>query len=513
MTSGTPTTRTLRTTTDTDRPTASYRGPAAAGAPNLAGVEGVSSTETGRPVVLEFERYDSPDLRLATSGIVLAIHRTDDPARPEAYWRLDLPDAVEGEQLRIPVAPPDVEGLEPDVPAELRELVQGVLRGADIAPVGRIRRVRTVDSLRDGRRREIAEIRRDEVQLATFGDATTLENWTEVVVTVSGGPAGLLDALAARLAETGAAPAEATAEAELDRLLREAAPPPPARWKGKKGAAGTGVLDYLAEHADRLAAEDLRARRDEEDAVHQLRVAARRMRSALQAFAPVFDGPRAEALIEELRWLGRALAPARDLEVQEELIIGSLRALPPELVLGPVQAQVTRHFARSGAEAKAAAVAALDSERYAALRGAIERFLQDPPLASAAGSKKAGKKVLSAALKKADKRFDKRVVAALDALAAGADSDTAIHDARKAGKRLRYATELAGTPEQAKKLKAITKALGEHQDVVVERQLLRELGAQASAEGENGFTFGILYGRAQADAERIEAQLPELRQR
>ncbi|GAA4691601.1 CYTH and CHAD domain-containing protein [Pseudonocardia yuanmonensis] len=499
--------------TDADRPTATYRGPAAAGAPNLAGVEGVRSTVAGDPVVLEFERYDSPDLRLATSGIVLAIHRTDDPAHPEAFWRLDLPDAVEGEQLRIPVAPPDVEGVDPDVPAELRELVQGVLRGADIAPVGRIRRVRTVQSLRDGRRREIAEIRRDEVQLATFGSATTLENWTEDAVTVSGGPTGLLDVLAERLAATGAAPAEATAEAELDRLLREAAPPPPARWTGKKGTAGAGVLAYLAEHADRLAAEDLRARRDEEDAVHQMRVAARRMRSALQAFSSVFDGPRVDALIEELRWLGRALAPARDGEVQEEQITAAVRALPPELVLGPVQAQITRHFARVRAEGKAAAIAALDGERYAALRGAIERFLQDPPLAKGAGSKKA----LKAALKKADKRFDRRVAVALDALAAGedtgADSDTAIHDARKAGKRLRYATELAGTPQQAKRLKAITKALGEHQDVVVGRQVLRELGAQAHADGENGFTFGILYGRAQAAAERIEEQLPELRKR
>ncbi|MCE0763404.1 CHAD domain-containing protein [Pseudonocardia kujensis] len=508
----TPTpTNSMRKTTATDRPTAGYRGPAAAGAPNLAGVEGVRSTVSGGPVVLEFERYDSPDLRLATSGIVLAVHRTDDPAHPEAFWRLDLPDAVEGEQLRIPVTPPDVEGVDPEVPAELRELVQGVLRGADVAPVGRIRRVRTVDSLRDGRRREIAEIRRDEVQLATFGEATTLENWTEDAVTISGGPAGLLDVLAERLAATGAVPADATAEAELDRLLREAAPPPPARWQGRKGASGTAVLGYLAEHADRLAAEDLRARRDEEDAVHQLRVAARRMRSALQAFAPVFEGPRPEALIEELRWLGRALAPARDSEVQEEQITAAVRALPPELVLGPVQAQITRHFARSRAEARAAAIAALDGERYAALRGAIEHFLQDPPLARGAGSKKAGRKALSAALKKADKRFDKRVAAALDALASGGASDTAIHDARKAGKRLRYATELAGTPKQARKLKTITKALGEHQDVVVGRQLLRELGAQASAEGENGFTFGILYGRAQAAAERIEEQLPELR--
>ena len=42
------------------------------------------------------------------------------------------------------------------------------------------------------------------------------------------------------------------------------------------------------------------------------------------------------------------------------------------------------------------------------------------------------------------------------------------------------------------------------------RAALRELGAQAHAAGENGFSFGVLHGRDAARAARIEEELPQL---
>ena len=54
--------------------------------------------------------------------------------------------------------------------------------------------------------------------------------------------------------------------------------------------------------------------------------------------------------------------------------------LPDELVLGPVQARLTRFFAGREADARTALIAALDSERYLALLAAIDRLLADPPL-------------------------------------------------------------------------------------------------------------------------------------
>ena len=54
--------------------------------------------------------------------------------------------------------------------------------------------------------------------------------------------------------------------------------------------------------------------------------------------------------------------------------------MPDELVVGPVQARLTRYFAGREAEARSALIAALDSDRYLALLAAIDGLLADPPL-------------------------------------------------------------------------------------------------------------------------------------
>lgn len=96
-------------------------------------------------------------------------------------------------------------------------------------------------------------------------------------------------------------------------------------------------------------------------------------------------------------------------------------------------------------------------------------------------------------------------------------SDEAVHRVRKDAKRMRYAAEVATpvvTARDARRfsqgLKGLHKALGEHQDAVVSRTVLRELGAQAYAAGENGFTFGVLHGAATAAADRERDRLPGL---
>ena len=54
-----------------------------------------------------------------------------------------------------------------------------------------------------------------------------------------------------------------------------------------------------------------------------------------------------------------------------------------------------------------------------------------------------------------------------------------------------------------RRAKAVQDALGEHQDSVVAREVLRELGVAAHlTDGENGFTFGVLHGLESGHAER-----------
>jgi CHAD domain-containing protein len=473
-----------------------FRGAAEAGAPRLTGLPGVHRAEAGPIEVREVERYDTDDLRLAAAGITLALHRGDGSAQ----WRLDLPDGDHDERLRVPVAT-DVPEPAP-VPDEIDELVRGAARDRVVRPVGRARTTRTTTRLLAGDGTEIADVVHDHVTVATLGRSTDVRSWTEAAVTPYGAPRELLDALATRLADDGLRRAAPAVDAELDRLLR---PAPSRRARaGKKGSAGAVLMRYLAAQADRIAAEDLRVRRDEPDAVHQLRVASRRLRSALQAHRTLLDRGRTEPVVDALRAFGQTLAPARDAEVLRERILAGLAALPPELRLGHAEAFATRHFARTEAEARAAVLTELDGERYADLRGALDALLEEPPLTGAAGSKKG----LRVGVERSTRRLEKAVATATDPQAPADERDAAVHAARKAGKRLRYATEVTGT--KPKHLKAFQTALGEHQDTVVSRAALRELGAAAHASGENGFSFGILLGRDAARAEEIERALPGL---
>ncbi|MDT7577696.1 MAG: hypothetical protein QOH17_4029 [Pseudonocardiales bacterium] len=266
-------------------------------------------------------------------------------------------------------------------------------------------------------------------------------------------------------------------------------------------------MRYVAQQAERISMEETRVRNSAPDAVHQMRIAARRLRSALKAYREVLDRSRTEPLAMQLRDLGRALAPARDAEVLRERIDAGLAALPPEALLGPVRAQATRHFARAEAEARDAVLAALDSPEHLALRTALHDLLEQPPLNDRADRR--ASKALST--RRTTKRLHRAMRAALDdggdPAQKDAQKDTALHTARKAAKRLRYATELKGA--RPKGLKALQKALGHHQDAVVARPVLRELGAAA----DNGFSFGVLRGLDDGRAAAIEAELPRLWER
>jgi len=55
--------------------------------------------------------------------------------------------------------------------------------------------------------------------------------------------------------------------------------------------------------------------RDTADSIHQMRVALRRLRSAMSMFKEMLDGPETESLRDEWRWLQQTLGAARDWDV------------------------------------------------------------------------------------------------------------------------------------------------------------------------------------------------------
>jgi inorganic triphosphatase YgiF len=105
----------------------------------------------------------------------------------------------------------------------------------------------------------------------------------------------------------------------------------------------------------RLSGERL-ARTGDADALHQVRVALRQLRSALTIFAPVLADERIARLRDELKWLSSTLNDARDLDV----LIARMPQPPAALV-------------EAREEASTDGMAALDSARSRRLLAELER--------------------------------------------------------------------------------------------------------------------------------------------
>ena len=296
-----------------------------------------------------------------------------------------------------------------------------------------------------------------------------------------------------------------------------------------RSPAGDVMLAYIRTQVQAIARYDPLVRRDAPDAVHQMRVATRRARSALQAFGQIIDREATRSLGEELKWLAAELGHARDSEVMLERLTADLAAIPPALVVGPVEVRMTGHFTAELAQAGKAALHALDGPRYLRLRDDLDVLLADPPQSPLAG-RKAGK-ALVRPVRRAARRLQRALAAvpaaedrgpetsapeghAAEDLGTAVDRDTAIHEARKAAKRARYAAEAAlpalggQASRQAAQAKDLQELLGDHHDSVVTRTVLRGLADQARSAGEDTFTYGVMYERQACAASEIERELP-----
>jgi CHAD domain-containing protein len=267
------------------------------------------------------------------------------------------------------------------------------------------------------------------------------------------------------------------------------------------------VLNYAT--AQRKAIHDnLPAVRDgDPDAIHDMRVAIRRLRSTLRTFRGLWDRRRAEALRDELKWLGIQLGKVRDGQVMSTTLAGAVHREPPELVAGPVAARLKRRLAGETLPAQEDLRDSLASNRFRALMTDLDALLLRKPNNRPRRwvTKRAGRALTRAErlLARADRtRPEQR--------------DTALHEARKAYKRGRYAVEVFKPDRKsarrlAKRLGDLQDVLGEHHDTVVLRQLLREEGMRAFVEGENAFTYGLLHGRQHEEANRLLRKLPKAR--
>ena len=466
--------------------------------PVLVDLPGVAAVEQPVEQHLEATYFDTADLRLAQAKITLR-RRT---GGPDAGWHLKLPKA-KGQRLEVhrPLG-----RATRTVPRALVDIVRAYVRDQQLAPVATLHTQRNVHRLLDRDGAVLADVADDVVTGERLVIPTPALSWRELEVEAVGGDASLLAAVGARLVAAGAQPASSASK--LARVLGDAVVSPSAPDSDSLGpsvAAGDVVHSYLAEQVAAIQTWDRSARTDEPDAVHKMRVATRRLRSALATYRRLLDRTVTDPVRDELRWIGQVLGGPRDAEVLLARVRKLVAGQPRDLVLGPVRRRVDLELRRRHRDAHARMVEELNGERYFRLLDDLSGLVATPPFIGDFDRK--AKK----ALPRLVKRTHRRVVSIAEEAAAEstpAHHEELLHDVRKAAKRARYAGESVAPAlgeaavSYAAGMENLQEVLGEHQDSAVTRALLLELGVQAHLAGENGFTFGRLHGLEQARGER-----------
>ncbi|PWW22139.1 CHAD domain-containing protein [Geodermatophilus normandii] len=508
--------------------------------PDLTVVDGVVSAGDPETHELDATYFDTPDLRLARARITLR-RRT---GGTDAGWHLKLPTAVAGSRRELHAPLGTRRTL---VPRAVTEPVTAVLRGARPAPVAVLQTTRQVTHLLGDGGTVLAEVAVDTVTGTALAPdpetPATVMTWREIEVELVEGDTALLDGVTAALGTAGIRPSDLPsklARVLADRLAaltpappaRPAAPAPESGRKGKKGrkravggpTAAEVVLGALRAQVQALQTADIGVRTGDPEGVHDLRVACRRLRSILAAFRSVLDRTATDPVRDELQWIGAELSGARDGEVALEHLKAVVAAQPVVLVRGPVAARLQQTEVADVERGRRAAVRALSDRRHLALLDTLDALLADPPLAEAAGEP--GRTVLADAVKRTGKRLRARIdeARAREADDPGAheeESEHALHEVRKAAKRVRYTAEVAapllGAPAEALVacMKEVQDVLGEAQDTVVARQWCLRLAAAAVGAGEDTFTYGRLHAleelRAEHADQRFWATEPTLR--
>jgi len=256
----------------------------------------------------------------------------------------------------------------------------------------------------------------------------------------------------------------------------------------RRSAPGLSPEDSLSEafrktlsfHFERMLEHEPGTRAGEDiEALHDMRVATRRMRAAFLVFGPYLDLTPLKPLRKGLRRTGRTLGAVRDLDVFREKVQHYLDTLPAERQdeVQPLMEALTQQREA----ARASLLAYLDSPAY---RHFVDRFqstldqpLPEPPPLTADGPRPRNVRHLIPVL-----IFERwAAVRAFGPWVGLSDTPlTRYHQLRIAAKGLRYTleyfSELLGKEAKLclERVKALQDHLGDLQDAVVACGLLRD---------------------------------------
>jgi CHAD domain-containing protein/adenylate cyclase class IV len=401
--------------------------------------------------------YDTPVRSLLRSGITLR-RRVESGL---SVWQLKLPRVGGREELEAPGGPAGP-------PPELTSLLFAHLRHGPLEQVATLRTRRAGYRVANGDR-ALADVTVDAVSVLEGQRQTGA--FRELEVELVDGDEDDLDRLGRVLRRAGAHRSDGRAKVTRVVALPDVADPFTLRTQFRE----LERYDPGVRHGD------------EPEDLHRFRVATRRTRAIVRATQPLL-GDVLEPVSNELAWLAGVLGPVRDLDVLIDHLRGNVEQLDADR---PAGEELVAILEEQRARVRDELGEAMGSQRYLDLLTQFEREV-------AAVADHGDDDVLPLA----DKAF-KRLRS--DARALGSDpEDESVHELRKAGKRARYAAEIA-LPEGGRPLeryvdavKELQDVVGEHQDAVVAEERLRAIARARTAIAAGRLIDGERKRRADA---------------
>jgi CHAD domain-containing protein len=207
----------------------------------------------------------------------------------------------------------------------------------------------------------------------------------------------------------------------------------------KRISAGEAVRAAIAASVKRLFDHESRVvQRHDPEALHQARVAIRRLRSYLGSFRPLVDRDWSATLRQELRWLGTEFGAVRDLDVLIQRLRGDAARAGAHAARDPGVKALLAHLSAERATKRKQLLSAMRSQRYERLRRRLMSAARAPRLTLA--SRLPALDGLTPIVRRRWKRL-RRAHANLSARPAV----RALHRIRILAKHCRYAAEAAVT--------------------------------------------------------------------
>jgi len=427
--------------------------------------------------------YDTQNYDLTRLGLILR-RRVE---QGKTTWQLTLPTSDIPQKLEIPHG-------STKLPGKLADLLFTFLRGQPPLAIAKLRTERLTYHLRE-QDSILAELTHDHIAL--LEDRRIRTRLHELRIRQLNGTNKQLKYLTTQLKAAGAE--EENGRPQLCQAL-DLKYPEQHHTLDASAHPGEHVQLRLKQQLDDILRHDpgTRLGQNQED-LHQMRVATRRSRAILRTIQPASNSTWHTTIRREIGWLASTLGRVRDFDVLLETLQHETHTLTASEQAA--YSSLLRQLTTQRAEAQTTMLEDLRSARYLTLLDHLQSSIQHMDILN-----------LHVALQDLVKKEFDKLEKAVDNLPK-AYNDENLHRLRIGAKRVRYALELAepcigkSASQLIRQVRKLQDLLGAHQDtVMIEEQLQTFL--RSTQHVSSAFTTGLIVERLRRRRSKARKDFP-----